>query len=906
MAEIKIRVGAAADASLRTVFKPLVQSAMEARRAIMAELGNIPRELGQRYAQGSRTAATALRGIEASARLTGKAVSDSSRAAAGDMAKEFSRAARAAEAEMRREHAAIDKGARASARAQVAAARQAEREKLMAARATAREQMALDRETARHAAYWARTKVALVRQAHQDELREQQRGAHQAAMLARLQGRELDRFASRTSHRATRFFWPNMPVASMARRAGSEVLRGLGVDPTISGAIQRGVQLETSSVSAVQQARLAGDKTTSSDEVQARVRQVSNDRRLGRDQTIGAVEAFQKKTGDLKMGLELLDAFALRAGATSTDLADFADAAGDVALNLGDIPNKAQAVLRVMDAVTVQGARGAVEVRDLATHMARLASVAPKFAGSTSDNMIKMGALAQLARATGGAPSAAEAARSVVGFGNTLKKGARIKAFDKAGVDVFADEGKTQFKDPIQLIKESLTSTGGNLQEMNKLFMDVVGARAVAGLAKAYNAAGGGEKGLAAVDKELNTYLKDASLPQDLLDRSNADRMGTKAAKVQGFQNKLDDIADEASKRLLPALERLAPKAIELAEGFGRLVGWSAENPGKAIVAAIVFSIGRAGLESAFRTAIERAIMGAAGKGPLGYPQLPGATTVPQLPGGKGGAPGAPGAPIPKGGVAAVGLAGILGAIGLGAMIGLPLAGYIDYEGKTGFDTNKDKLNALSSYTSTLSGPELKAQLPHIEKAFATLKDQRSWLDGAMGWSDTEFDSFEKYLAKRKKDAEKPEEPKDSQGRKLVRYEGEPGESAESLRKRVLANPNDPTLKRISEEALPDFPKLGTVAGAFKWDKKGGPKLGDDPVTQAMIRAGILPGGSGSSGGQQAQQAAASQTAQTLTRLDENQKQTNRLLQQLLTQPLTVKNVTPNFNGVDPNGTVGT
>jgi hypothetical protein len=905
MAEIKIRVGAAADTSLRTVFKPLVQSAIEARRAVMAELGNIPRELGARYAQGSNAAARALRGIEASARLTGKAVSDSSRAAGADMAKEFSRGARAAEAEMRREHAAIDRGARASARAQVAAARQAEREKLLAARQAAREKMALDREVARHEAYWARASLASKRQAHQDELRESNRAAHQASMQARLQGRELDRFASRTSHRATRFFWPNMPVASMARRAGGEVLRGLGVDPTISGALQRNVQLETSAVSAVQQARLSGDKTTQSGDVEERIRQVSSDRRLSREETSGAVEAFQKKTGDLKLGVEMLDAFAQRAGATATKLDEFADAAGDVYLNLGNIPNKGEAMLRVMDAITVQGARGAVEVRDLATHMARLASVAPMFAGNTADNMIKLGALAQLARATGGAPSAAEAARSVVGFGNTLKKGARIKAFEKAGVDVFTDDKKTQFKDPIQLIKESLTSTGGNLQEMNKLFMDVVGARAVAGLAKAFNAAGGGDKGLAAVDKELSVYTKDATLSQDLLDKSNAERMGTKAAKVQGFQNTLDDIANEAGKRLLPALERLAPKAIELADGLGRLVGWSAENPGKAIVAAIVFSIGRAGLESAFRTAIERAIMGAAGKGPLGVPLLPGTGgTVPQLPGG-GVAGGKPGAPGGKGFFAAPGLAGVLGAIGLGAMIGLPLAGYIDYEGKSGFDNNKDKLNALSSYLSTLKGPELKAQLPHIEKAFATLKDQRSWLDGTVGWSDTEFDSFEKYLAKRKKDAGKPDEPKDSQGRKIVRYEGEPGESAESLRKRVLANPNDPTLKRISEEALPDFPKLGTAAGAFKWNTQtSGPKLGEDPVTAAMMRAGMIPGGgAGSNAQQQAQQAA--QTATTLTQLNDNQKQTNRLLLELMSKPLQVKDVTPHYPGVDPSGTVG-
>jgi hypothetical protein len=83
--------------------------------------------------------------------------------------------------------------------------------------------------------------------------------------------------------------------------------------------------------------------------------------------------------------------------------------------------------------------------------------------------------------------------------------------------------------------------------------------------------------------------------------------------KVQRFQNRLDDVASEAQARLLPALERLAPVALTAAEGLGKLVTFTAENPGKAIVAAITASIARAGLESAFRASIERAIIGGAG-----------------------------------------------------------------------------------------------------------------------------------------------------------------------------------------------------------------------------------------------------------------------------------------------------
>jgi hypothetical protein len=103
----------------------------------------------------------------------------------------------------------------------------------------------------------ARARRAALRdeeRALRDSIREHEKAerakAKAAAAAVREQARasrELDRFATRTSHRATRFFWPNAPLASMARRAGHDIMRGIGVDTTIAGAFGRTTALEKSS-----------------------------------------------------------------------------------------------------------------------------------------------------------------------------------------------------------------------------------------------------------------------------------------------------------------------------------------------------------------------------------------------------------------------------------------------------------------------------------------------------------------------------------------------------------------------------------------------------------------------------------------------------------------------------------
>jgi hypothetical protein len=436
-----------------------------------------------------------------------------------------------------------------------------------------------------------------------------------------------ERFARRTSHRATRFIAPDAPITSVAMRGLGQAVRGLGVDANISTLFSRvrdqsKMAIDLSNAGFLPNAEEGNPnrKRVNHRDLVEQARGISGAYGIESEEALGAIGEYAKISGDLDASRKALDWMAKLSAATGTNLADMAAAAGNVDMQLGNIPNKGAAVEKIMRVIAGQGKLGGVEIRDQATQMARVAAAASKFSGDRVDNIIKMGALAQIARGTGGAPSAAEASRSVVGFASTLSKNARIKAFEAQGVDLFTDKTKTQYRDPFEIIKDSLRATNGSIPEMNKLFMDVVGARAVSGLATTYNRAGGGDAGTNAVQKQLDGFVKSAQIKQEELDESARRAAESEAAKAERFNNQLIKVTDAVSSRLIPALEQNSESILNFARIIGDVATWAIENPKTAIASAITASIARAGMESAFRAGIENMISGAnGGKGVAGY-----------------------------------------------------------------------------------------------------------------------------------------------------------------------------------------------------------------------------------------------------------------------------------------------
>lgn len=420
--------------------------------------------------------------------------------------------------------------------------------------------------------------------------------------------------------------------------AGS-IARGAGVQTDLGSYIGQAVDIETRaselSAAAYDEQRDKG-KRIDPRELVAIARNVGQEAAFDPAKVLEGLQAFVGKTGDLATGKAALPGLSKLARATGTSLEDMVGAAGEAAKALGDVgpgkdfetaADKGMALVNVLRLMAGQGKVGAAELKDMARYGGRLAAASQAFGGNAAQNLGDMGALAQLAIAQGGAASAAEAATSVAGFANTLKTPARVKEFKAHGVDVFAKGGG--FKSVRDILKESSTAAvergGENAPiEFKKMFANVKGGQAAdpafQAYQKAYRAALDTTKdktkadmaGKAAIDELFDKFGKaiGENEEKESFDRS----MKTGAAQVQLFNNKLSEIGAQIAERVLPQLQKLAPYVVSAAEAFAKMVSFAAENPGTAISAAIVASIGKAAIGAAVSGAVTKLIDAAGGK----------------------------------------------------------------------------------------------------------------------------------------------------------------------------------------------------------------------------------------------------------------------------------------------------
>lgn len=489
--------------------------------------------------------------------------------------------------------------------------------------------------------------IAAKKKVYQEELKDFDRRlkASQRSMRAedtdrRTLGRDIGRRALRNMGAA----------ASYASHTGKDIVRGLGVDASISGTLQRGVELEKLAVqisnSAVNSVG-AGDgtgvkKRISPDDITKQIKKTADTYAFGRDEVGEGLAAFTGKTGQLRVAMASMDILGKSAKASGTNFTDMLDAAGAVSNAMGDVGDseaeaeeRAQRIAKVMKVWVHQGKQGAVEISHLASQADKMAAQTGSFGGDTDEMLMKFGALAQLSRAGGGAFTASQAAGSVASLTNTLKTNARVTRFREFGIDPFYDEkaGKDagKIKDPFAIIKASLVATGGkDPVDFKKMWMNILGARSAEALktrySEAYNTTKGTEKekvqaGLASVDQKLKELMgvgqdKDLSKIFDLDETESLKlAMDITASKAQLVQNSFDDIAADAMRKLVPALEKLVPVAQQLGTAFGNMLTWVAENPGTAITGAIVASIAKAGIEGAIAQGIAKTITGSGGGG---------------------------------------------------------------------------------------------------------------------------------------------------------------------------------------------------------------------------------------------------------------------------------------------------
>lgn len=640
MPGMRIPVSAAAERSLGTVFEPFMAAAARARDAQGKFLAG-----AKASAKGAADAmaSEADRAATAAAKAFAQIEAASTKAAA----KEIANADKAAQAKVNADLKAFDQKIKAAERAAAAETKAANKAATDAAKAIAQVEAAETKAAAKAIADADRVALAKQRAAQREfdqRLREAKRAAdaeereimRTAKAAERKELREYEagqrRDVQAREQRAVEIGRDAYQTFAGVARAGvgvaGDVARGAGVNLDLSSYVSKAVSAETKAVNIVNQAAMSGQEmgAGAAPALITKARAIADAAKVDANATLDVLGAFQAKSSDLKTGEDVLERLAKLAKISGTSFEDMGTAAGSVNAQLDDTPDRAERLVAIMAHLTKQTADGSVEMSDYAKYVGVIAAQAKAYTGSFDKNIGQLGALSQMAM-LGGAYSAAMATGAAASFNKDLTKDKTLKTWNEAGINVFADEGKTQLKDVEDIIIEYTRAKGADRAELAKFFPNVVSKRAVSNSLDVYQAAGGGAAGEAAIRAEFAKFR--ATLDSGTVDKLYKNQEGTTANKVQDFNNKLEAIAASMSERLFPALEAIAPRALQVAEALGKMIEFAGANPGAAIVAAITASIAKAAIGNAVSSAIENALKSAgASAGGKGMAFAIGAATI--------------------------------------------------------------------------------------------------------------------------------------------------------------------------------------------------------------------------------------------------------------------------------------
>lgn len=491
----------------------------------------------------------------------------------------------------------------------------ANRERVSGAAGASRSVIAEQRKVASEQRRMEREAVAVVRQANREKVQEERRASAEVVAVVRQANREkmaeerkLENEKRRAENQAKNRAEQNAKernrllggmvgggvsgaahgVATLGRGAGALVRGGMGlagslmsesdVEFGLGRAIRGRADLEKRAIDLSNSGYQENGKGIQTQRIDPRTLMkeasaVGMASALDPSQAVEGMAGFTKVTGDLATARALLPDISKFARATGTDLAQAVAAAGEMGKAMGDAATneeearqKAAAIMQVMKGVAGQGKLGSIEMSDWAKGGARYAAAAQQFEGNAGANMLKVGMLGQEARGGGGAWNPATAAAAVSGLVTTFTTPSRKKAFDSMGISLKGEGGK--LRDPVAIISEAIDKTGGDINKLQPMFANVVGARAMRGLSNKYlEGSGGGTdeaskaKGRAKLQEEIDRMTKGAVMSDKDINDSNAASMNSLEAKAQIFQQRLDQIAGDMADKLIPAMLKFAPVA---------------------------------------------------------------------------------------------------------------------------------------------------------------------------------------------------------------------------------------------------------------------------------------------------------------------------------------------------------
>ena len=351
------------------------------------------------------------------------------------------------------------------------------------------------------------------------------------------------------------------------------------------------------------------------------------------EETLNAMSAFYTPTGNLDAAMAASQDIGKLALATSTNFDDMAQAAG-MAFNvirdsITDPIKQIEAMNEVLRTLTAQGGLGAVEIRDMATELAGLGAASRVFTGGPTELLKSMGALAQVSVARGGATNAAEATTAVTRFAADLTKKPSQKALAAAGIDIFADAGKTKLKDPTEIIADVFAKTGGDLTKLEDVF-NAESKKVFQGFAPLMREGVTNDKGERLTGKdalmfEFNRFAKATVSSADIESRA-ASRLADPDLQfkeaMKDFNAKIGSELLPVVTKLIPELAKLTPLLVDAAKGFGVLVNALVNSPlttiGALIAAKVTADVAAAKIGDVLKKAISSSVAGAGPSPALG------------------------------------------------------------------------------------------------------------------------------------------------------------------------------------------------------------------------------------------------------------------------------------------------
>jgi hypothetical protein len=495
----------------------------------------------------------------------------------------------------------------------------------------------------------ARERERTHRQLLNEVNREERRAARESARIERektrlarrealKKQRELERFSRRTSHRATRFMTPNMPMASMMRRGAMDLAHGAGIETNLGGIFGRVVESDRAARELAVKGYIEGDQGpagTRQDPTKLReeARALGEELGMATDAILEGESAFVDLRGNLAGARDIARDMARLSRSQGANYRDIMYMAGKAeamfagqAEYANDEKKKREAIVGLMRTTVYEAKKYSIPVAQMAKEFPKIAGIASTFEGDVGRNVVQMMGTAQMAEA-GAAKNPATASTYVQNLALAITK--KAGKFEKiAGVNVFSDKEKNKLKSFQEIITSTIAATekskrvrvrGRGVVEMNQLqqLQEIMpNKRAYLALQKyldIFTEAGGGKKGVAAVNAVFEDTARGVGSQQ--IDSDLAMVLGGTEAKAKQFNQQLEKVVAGMEDDLLPAVAELAPKVLEAVKAFGGLVSWMARNPGLTISTAISASIARAGLESVLRASIERAVMGTIGPG---------------------------------------------------------------------------------------------------------------------------------------------------------------------------------------------------------------------------------------------------------------------------------------------------